>query len=85
MCTRAFTLLRSGIIKTNTTLPAVSAAGPGLRCYLTEMKLGHLCWDSALDLWLLDQFELGFFASRSGLPKRTVTPCLSLRSGKPRK
>ena len=46
-----------------------SAAGPGLRCYLSQMKLGHLCWDSALDLWLLDHFEVGFFASRKGRPE----------------
>ena len=53
-----------GLLKLNYRL--ASAAGPGLRCYLTETKLGHLCWDSALHLWLLDHFELGFFASRKG-------------------
>ena len=29
------------------------------------MKLQYMCLDSALDLWPLGQFELGFFASWS--------------------
>ena len=53
-----------GLLKLNCHL--ASAAGPRLRCFLTELKPGHLCWDSALNLWLLDHFELGFVASRKG-------------------
>ena len=43
-----------------------SAEGPGLRGYLTEMKEGKQCLDFVLDLWPVDHFELGFFASRKG-------------------
>ena len=69
----------AALIRVNTVLELncrlASAAGPGLRCYLSQMKLGHLCWDSALDLWLLDHFEVGFFASRKG---RSETDCDAL-------
>ena len=41
----------AGIMESKVKLPR----GVGCR------KLGNLCWDSALDLWTLDHFELGFF------------------------
>ena len=33
------------------------------------MKLQYMCLGSALDLWPLGQFELGFFASWNGRSK----------------